>query len=192
MVEKDRIINLINRDRGSVGYKIPDLNIHRTFSPGEVKKVTFDEIEKLSWVDGGLALLKHYLIIDDPEAAEEILGHVEPEYFYTDEDIRTLLTEGTLDQLKDALQFGPRGVIELIKRDAVDLRLNNVKMREEILKATKFNVDNAIKIDELSNINNEDEAATSERRSEPIAARGQNLNGGRRSEPIKSKYKVVG
>ena len=99
MVEKDRIINLINRDRGSVGYKIPDLNIHRTFSPGEVKKVTFDEIEKLSWVDGGLALLKHYLIIDDPEAAEEILGHVEPEYFYTDEDIRTLLTEGTLDQL---------------------------------------------------------------------------------------------
>lgn len=192
MVEKDRIINLINRDRGSVGYKIPDLNIHRTFSPGEVKKVTFDEIEKLSWVDGGLALLKHYLIIDDPEAAEEILGHVEPEYFYTDEDIRTLLTEGTLDQLKDALQFGPRGVIELIKRDAVDLRLNNVKMREEILKATKFNVDNAIKIDELSNVNNEDEAATSERRSEPIAARSQNSNSGRRSEPIKSKYKVVG
>jgi hypothetical protein len=192
MVEKDRIINLINRDRGSVGYKIPDLNIHRTFSPGEVKKVTFDEIEKLSWVDGGLALLKHYLIIDDPEAAEEILGHVEPEYFYTDEDIRTLLTEGTLDQLKDALQFGPRGVIELIKKDAVDLRLNNVKMREEILKATKFNVDNAIKIDELSNVNNEDEEATSERRSEPIAARGQNSNSGRRSEPIKSKYKVVG
>ena len=169
MVEKDRIINLINRDRGSVGYKIPDLNIHRTFSPGEVKKVTFDEIEKLSWVDGGLALLKHYLIIDDPEAAEEILGHVEPEYFYTDEDIRTLLTKGTLDQLKDALQFGPRGVIELIKRDAVDLRLNNVKMREEILKATNFNVDNAIKIEELSNIDNKDEAATPQRRSEPIA-----------------------
>ena len=192
MVEKDRIINLINRDRGSVGYKIPDLNIHRTFSPGEVKKVTFDEIEKLSWVDGGLALLKHYLIIDDPEAAEEILGHVEPEYFYTDEDIRTLLTKGTLDQLKDALQFGPRGVIELIKRDAVDLRLNNVKMREEILKATNFNVDNAIKIEELSNIDNKDEAATPQRRSEPIAARGQNSNGGRRSEPIKSKYKVVG
>lgn len=193
MVSKDKIINLTNRDHGSVGYRIPDLNIHRTFSGGETKRVTFNEIEQLSWVDGGKALLKHYLIIQDPEAAEEILGKVEPEYFYTDKDVKKLLTEGTLDQLKDTLQYGPKGVIDLIKQDAVEVKLNNNEMREEIFKATNFNVTNAINNELVTNETSEPKAATSQRRSQPITASGSNLStSSRRSEPItESKYKVV-
>ena len=193
MVSKDKIINLTNRDHGSVGYRIPDLNIHRTFSAGETKKVTFNEIEQLSWVDGGKALLKHYLIIQDPEAAEEILGEVEPEYFYTDKDIKKLLKEGTLDQLKDTLQYGPKGVIDLVKQEAVDMKLNNNDMRDEIFKATNFNVTNAINNELATNENEEPKAATTGRRSEPITATKSNsTTSGRRSEPItESKYKVV-
>lgn len=193
MVSKDKIIELTNRDHGSVGYRIPDLNIHRTFSAGETKKVTFNEIEQLSWVDGGKALLKHYLIIQDPEAAEEILGEVQPEYFYTQKDVKKLLTEGTLDQLKDTLEYGPKGVIDLVKQEAVELKLNNNAMREEIQKTTHFNVTNAINNDLISKENSEDEAATTQRRSEPITATKSNFTtSGRRSEPItESKYKVV-
>jgi hypothetical protein len=193
MVSKDKIIELTNRDHGSVGYRIPDLNIHRTFSAGETKKVTFNEIEQLSWVDGGKALLKHYLIIQDPEAAEEILGEVQPEYFYTQKDVKKLLTEGTLDQLKDTLEYGPKGVIDLVKQEAVELKLNNNAMREEIQKTTHFNVTNAINNDLISKENNENEAATTQRRSEPITATKSNsTTSGRRSEPItESKYKVV-
>jgi len=193
MVSKDKIIELTNRDHGSVGYRIPDLNIHRTFSAGETKKVTFNEIEQLSWVDGGKALLKHYLIIQDPEAAEEILGEVQPEYFYTQKDVKKLLTEGTLDQLKDTLEYGPKGVIDLVKQEAVELKLNNNAMREEIQKTTHFNVTNAINNDLISKENSEDEAATTQRRSEPITATKSNsTTSGRRSEPItESKYKVV-
>ena len=191
MISKDKIINLTNRDHGSVGYRIPDLNIHRTFSPGETKKVTFNEIEQLSWVDGGKALLKHYLIIQDPEAVEEILGDVEPEYFYTDKEVKKLLTEGTLDQLKDTLEYGPKGVIDLVKKEAVDLKLNDVAKREESFKTTKFNVDNAIKNEAISSEEDDTKAATPHRRSQPIAAMGQNSDTGRRSEPVKSNYNVI-
>lgn len=193
MVSKDKIIELTNRDHGSVGYRIPDLNIHRTFSAGETKKVTFNEIEQLSWVDGGKALLKHYLIIQDPEAAEEILGEVQPEYFYTQKDVKKLLTEGTLDQLKDTLEYGPKGVIDLVKQEAVELKLNNNAMREEIQKTTHFNVTNAINNDLISKENSEDEAATTQRRSKPItASESETTTSSRRSEPItESKYKVV-
>ena len=91
MVDKNKEIRLTNRDNGSAGYTIEDLGIHRRFSPGETKTVTFDEIEKLSWAKGGKEMLRDYLIIEDKEAAEEILGEVEPEYFYTKETIDKLL-----------------------------------------------------------------------------------------------------
>ena len=45
MVEKNREIKLTNRDNGTVGYTIPDLNLHRTFSGGETKTITFEELE---------------------------------------------------------------------------------------------------------------------------------------------------
>ena len=99
MVEKNREIKLTNRDNGTVGYTIPDLNLHRTFSGGETKTITFEELEKLAWVKGGLNLLKNYLIIQDEDAVKEILGDVEPEYYYTKDTVRTLLKDGSLEQL---------------------------------------------------------------------------------------------
>ena len=193
MVDKQKLISLTNRDGGRVGYTIPDMgNLHRTFIPGETKMVTYEELEKLSWVDGGRSLLKNYLIIGDKEAAEEILGEIEPEYYYTKDEVRTLLTQGSLEQLQDALEFAPEGVVELIKKEAVELPVNNVAMRKEILNATKFNVDKAIEINEESQETEESSsAATSKRRSTPVAATSQNSTTSRKSEPIQSKYKII-
>ena len=55
----------------------------------------------------------------------------EPEYFYTDKEIRELLTKGTLDQLKDCLDFAPEGVIDIIKKMDLskfekELKKNNI------------------------------------------------------------------
>lgn len=182
MVEKNREIKLTNRDNGEVGYTIPDLNLHRSFSSGETKTVTFEEIEKLSWSRGGLPLLKNYLIIQDKEAAEEILGHVEPEYFYTKDTVKTLLTEGTLEQLQDTLEFAPKGVIDLVKKEAVDLPVNNVAMRKEILNKTKFNVDKAVEIKEASLEDENEEETTSQRRAAPVSTKKE--ESGRRTTPI--------
>ena len=174
MVDKQKIITLINRGAGRAGYSIPEMGgLHRTFAPNEKKEVTFEEIEKLSWVDGGRAILKDYLIIADEEAAQEILGVVEPEYFYTIREVKKLLEKGSLSQLQDALEFAPEGVIDVIKKEAVESNLNDVAKRQEIQKATHFSVDKAIEINnEANNVednNQKSEEVISKRRAQPIA-----------------------
>ena len=201
MVEKDRIIKLTNRDTGSVGYTLDDTGAHRRFTAGETKEITFDELERLSWARGGKELLRDYLIIQDEEAAREILGNIEPEYFYTKETVQKLLTEGTLEQLQDTLEFGPKGVIDLVKQEAVELQVNNVAMRKEIQKQTSFNVDKAIEINEESKEDGEKKhAATTQRRANPIAA-SEEKKLTRRTNAVetnsitsgknKNKYKII-
>jgi len=199
MVEKDRIIPLLNRDTGSVGYTLEDTGTHRRFTPGETKKVTFDEIEKLSWAKGGKELLRDYLIIMDEEAAREILGDIEPEYFYTKDTVKKLLKDGTLEQLQDTLEFAPKGVVELVKQEAVEMKLDSNVKREEIQKKTSFNVDRAIQINEESKEDGElnNNAATHQRRANPIAA-SEEKSSGRRANVIQnkpttsgSKYKIL-
>lgn len=146
-MNKDTMIKVRNRDNGTVLYKIPELNgLRRVFQPKEVKEVSFNELKKLSYLPGGMALLKDSLVIQDDEAVAALLGEVEPEYNYTPEDIKKLLQEGTLDELLDCLDFAPEGVTDLVKVIAVELPLNDVAKRDAILEKLHFNVTNAIKI----------------------------------------------
>ena len=193
MVEKDRIISLMNRDTGTVGYTLEDSGLHRRFTAGETKKVTFDEIEKLSWAPGGKELLREYLIIQDKEAAEEILGNVEPEYFYTRDTVKKLLTDGTLAQLQDTLEFAPKGVVDLVKQEAVEMKLDSNVKREEIQKATNFNVTRSIELNEDEDNSQDVEETTTHRRANPIAA-SEEKSTTRRAEAITtsgSKYKII-
>lgn len=146
-MNKDTLVKVRNRDSGAVLYKIPELNrLRRVFQPKEIKEVPFDELKKLSYLPGGMALLRDSLVIQDDEAVAALLGEVEPEYNYTPEDIKKLLQEGTLDELLDCLDFAPEGVTDLIKVIAVELPLNDVAKREAILEKLHFNVTNAIEI----------------------------------------------
>ena len=146
-MDKDTLVKVRNRDSGAVLYKIPELNgLRRVFQPKEVKEVPFDELRKLSYLPGGMALLRDSLVVQDDEAVAALLGEVEPEYNYTPEDIKKLLQEGTLDELLDCLDFAPEGVIDLIKVIAVELPLNDVAKRDAILEKLHFNVTNAIEI----------------------------------------------
>ena len=141
------LVKVQNRDNGSVGYTIPDLNnLHRTYQPNETKSITMDELRKLSYVPGGMEILRNYLVILDDEAREEILSDVEPEYYLTKDGVKKLLLEGTLDALLDCLDFAPSGVVDLVKDVAVEIELNDVKKRDAILNKTGFNVTNAINI----------------------------------------------
>lgn len=190
-IEKDTLIKVRNRDNGTVGYTIPDLgNLHRTFQPNEVKRLTFEEVQKLSWVPGGDVILRDYLVIEDNiEAVKEILGQVEPEYNYTEKEVKALLETGSLAQLQDALDFAPKGVIELIKDMSVNLPLNDVAKREAIFKATGFNITKAIEIN-LDTSEDNPQENQSARRAAPIntnAAAAETSK--RRSEPV--NYKVV-
>ena len=148
MLKKDTLIKVLNRDNGSVVYSIPEMNgLRRVYQSGEVKEVTFEELVKLSYLPGGRELLEDCLVItDSPEAIKELLGEVEPEYNYTKDDIIRIMTQGSLDEFLDCLDFAPEGVKDMIKKYAVELPLNDVAKREAILNKLGFNVDNAIRI----------------------------------------------
>ena len=169
MIEKDTLIKVKNRDSGTVGYTIPELgNLHRSFSKGETKEITMDELRKLSYISGGKILLQNYLIVQNQDALKELLSDdVEPEYYYGEEEIKKLLLTGSNDQLLDCLEFAPEGVIGLVKDLAVSLKINDISKRNIILEKTGFNVTNAIAINEET-IEGEGEQTKSSRRSAPV------------------------
>ena len=169
MIEKDTLIKVKNRDSGTVGYTIPELgNLHRSFSKGETKEITMDELRKLSYISGGKVLLQNYLIVQNQDALKELLSDdVEPEYYYGEEEIKKLLLTGSNDQLLDCLEFASEGVIGLVKDLAVSLKINDISKRNIILEKTGFNVTNAIAINEET-IEGEGEETKSSRRSAPV------------------------
>lgn len=146
-MEKDKLVKVINKYNGTVGYTVPDLKVHRNFYPGESKEVSFNELEQLSYAPGGYAILTEYLEIQDEDAINHLFRKTpEPEYHYSKEDIYKLMTTGTLDQFLDCLDFAPESVKEIIKDMAVDLPLNDVSKRNAILDKMGFDVNKAIEI----------------------------------------------
>lgn len=186
MLDKNTLISITNRDNGTVGYYVEDLDIRRNFMPKETKEITFNELQKLFTQPGGDNLVEGFFIIDNREAIEELLGNVEPEYFYTEKEVRQLLTSGTIEQLMDCLDFAPTGVIDLVKSIAVELKLSDINKREVILQKTGFSVTNAIKIDEEDKENNEKEEEKVSRRANPI-----NKEAVQRRAEAPKQYKVV-
>ena len=147
-MDRNTMIKVLNRDNGSVVYSIPEMNgLTRVFQSGETKEVSFEELQKLSYIPGGMYLLQNNLVIlDNKQAINLLLGEVEPEYSYTKEDIINLMKNGSLDEFLDCLDFAPQGVKDLIKNLSVELPLNDVSKREAIFNKLGFNVDNAIRI----------------------------------------------
>ena len=141
MLDKNTLIKVTNRDNGSVGYSIPDLgNLQRRFESGETKEISMEELRKLSYTIGGNVILKEYLLIHNKEAVEELLGTVEPEYYYGEEDVKNLLEKGSLDELKDCLDFAPEGTVELVKKVAVETELNDIRKRNAIKEAKTLHI----------------------------------------------------
>lgn len=140
-------IKVRNRHNGRVGYTIPDMNnLHRNYQPGETKIVDEQEILSLRNTPGGEYILFNYLVVEDEEVREDVVGDVEPEYFYTEADVKRLLLEGSADELEDCLNFAPIGVISLVKDLAVTLPCNDIVKRDLIFKKTGFNVSAAIEL----------------------------------------------
>lgn len=187
MLDKTSIIKITNRSTGIVGYSVPDLNIQRSFTPGETKEVTVEEVQRLSFTKGGKKLLEKYFILHNEDVVEEILGEVEPEYFYTEAEVKELLLRGSLEQLEDCLTFGNEGVFDMIKKLAVDLEINDISKRDLILKKLGYNVTNAINVSKMdSEEESEENEATSKRKSSPI-----NLDKPQRKAASPQKYKVT-
>ena len=137
--------NVKNRSAGVATYKIPKMGIRRTFSPGEVKQISDEELEKLTYRPGGMALLANFLQIMEPEAIAKVGLNPQPEYFMSEQDIAKMMTTGSLDEFLDCLDFAPPGVIDLVKKLSVSLPLGDINKRKALKEKTGFDCDAALK-----------------------------------------------
>jgi hypothetical protein len=150
-----KLISVRNRNNGSTGYSIPEKNLWRNFAPNETKKIPLEELQELQYQPGGDYMLKNLLIIEDQDALDVLNMQVEPEYNYTESDIRDILLNGTLDQLRDFLDFAPAGGIEICKEIAVKEEIPDVRKREIISQATGFDINSAIMVNKVMDAEDE-------------------------------------
>ena len=147
-ITKENLVEVTNRNNGTTGYTLSN-GLHRNFNIGETKKISMDELNELNVTPGGEYLLRNYLIINDKAALDFLNMDPEPEYYYTEDKVRQLLLEGSVEQLEDCLNFAPRGVIDLVKSVAVKLEIPDVRKRDLITEKTGFNVGNAIYVNKV-------------------------------------------
>ena len=137
--------NVKNRSAGVATYKIPELGVRRSFQAGEVKKISAEELEKLTYRPGGMALLANFLQIMEPEAIAKVGLRTEPEYNMSEKDIINLMKNGSLDEFLDCLDFAPPGVIDLIKKFSVSLPMTDFQKVNALKAKTGFDAAAALK-----------------------------------------------
>lgn len=157
-MENEKMVEVVNRSGGSLGYYIPDLKLNRVFAPNETKTIAESEIKALYFTSGGKQMLRDDLLVKDADLVDEIVGEVEPEYFYSESDVKNLLLTGSVDALKDCLEFGTEGVKAIAKNLAVELRINDISKREAIKEILGFDVTKAIEVIKASEEGVEKEA----------------------------------
>lgn len=186
MIDRERICLVTNRSPGAAGYALPDRHIRRIFNTKETKRIPYYELEELSTQPGGRELIYHYFYIEDEQVVREGLNiNPEPEYFLKESNIDSWLQTSTLDEFKDALDFAPAGVKELIKTHSVSLPLSDMNKINAIKKQLGYDVAMAIKNEQATVEDGTPELETKERRVQKPAE----AETGRRTTP---KYKVVG
>ena len=167
-MDMKKLFKVKNRSASEVVYSIPEDGIRRPFAPGEVKRISYEELQKLSYQPGGREIMTNFLQIESEEVTSELNIKREVEYDMSEEQIIELLRSGSLDAFLDALDFAPTGVIDLIKTFAVQLPLNDVEKCNALKEKTGFDVMTAIKND-IADKTVEEAAPVAERRVKPAA-----------------------
>lgn len=143
----NKMLTVKNRSASMVVYRIPEDGVRREFAPGETKKIAYSELEKLTYQSGGRNLMENFLQITDEAAINDLSIHTENEYFMSEEQIVDLIVNGSLDAFLDCLDYAPVGIIDLVKKFAVSIPMNDMPKRQALLEKTGFDVSKAISME---------------------------------------------
>ena len=133
-----------NRSTSIVSYSVPDLNVKREFSAGEIKEIPQQELEILLQQPGGRVILTEYLQVSKEDIVCLDVIQPEQEYFYSDEDVKNIMRNGSLDEFLDMLDFAPEGVMDMIKTYAVQLPLTDLYKVNALREKTGFDSSKAL------------------------------------------------
>lgn len=188
-MDKEKIYEVKNRSSSVVVYSIPEDGVKRTFQPGETKRISFKELEKLTFQSGGQMIINNYLLIKDTEPLQDLNVKPEPEYYLTEPQIIELIKNGSVDQFLDCLDFAPAGVIELVKDLSIKVPLSDYQKRQALKDKIGFDLDAALRHIEEEKA---EMRADSENAIEPAApqrrVKTEETAPGRRTD---GKYKIV-
>lgn len=171
MVNKEKRVKVVNRASGSLAYKIDTLRVTRHWrKPGDYLNISIAELLELKTVKGGQSLLENYVIIEDEEALSVLFPdqELEPEYKYGIKEIEVLLYEADTEQLLDALDFAPKGVLDLIKSKSAEKLPNTTAKIEAINKKFKIDLNKVNEFYQEKEIKEESPEPTRRRRTAPI------------------------
>lgn len=172
----DKMCKVTNRSAGRVIYNIPEDHIRREFYNKETKVIALSELEKLAQQPGGRKLIYNYLSIQDADTVGHLVNRpIEPEYWLTEDKIPEWMNTCSLDEFKDALDFAPEGIKDLLKKYAVSLPLNDFAKRQAMFEQLGFNVTKAIE-----NSGEEGESAKTGKSAERRVIRNENAETQRR------------
>lgn len=143
-MDKKKIYNVKNRSASFIVVRIPELGIRREFSPGESQRMTFEELEKLSFQPGGRELMASFLQVMEDEVNNELNIPREAEYYMSEQQIVDLMRSGSLEQFEDCLDFAPIGVIDLVKEIAIKMPLTDTIKIQVLKDKTGFDVIRAL------------------------------------------------
>jgi hypothetical protein len=194
MDNKDRVFSVTNRSASRVHYELPEIGIKaRVFEPGETKRnIKYAELEALTYIPGGMELIKEYLQVKDESVREELVGDVEPEYHMDNEAVKKLILEGSMDEWLDALDFAPDGVIDLIKEFSAELPLTDTRKMQAFQEKKGVNLANMIQLrQEEIREERESAAATATDRRVAPASEAPKEEAPSKRRTTGSKYKVV-
>ena len=144
MIARDTVYNVKNRSASMVVYRITERNIRREWQPGETKRITFEELEQLSYQAGGKELMANFLQVVEEEVTADLGINRQPEYDMSEQQVIELILHGSVDAFLDALDFAPIGVVDLIKKFSVSLPITDMEKRVALKAKTGFDVDKAI------------------------------------------------
>ncbi len=167
MLKDTDLVVVRNRNNGSTGYSL-DKNFHREFEYNETKKIPLSELKHLTFVPGGQYILDNYLVVESQEALDALNMTVEPEYFYTEEQVEDILFNGSIDAFADFLDFAPNGALELAKTIAIKEQIPDVRKRNMLSEKTGLNINNAIMVNEIMDADDEPEVTEEKQRRVPI------------------------
>lgn len=167
---RDSKIKVTNRSNGTVILKVQDRHFRAELNPKETRVLNYGDILDVAAQPGGRNLIYNFLLIQDAEALRQGLNvKEEPEYWLTEEKIPSWMNTCSLDEFKDALQFAPQGVLDLIKKYAVSQPLNDMAKRIAIKDALQFDVTLAIANNEKSGEDETVNASSARRRSASVS-----------------------
>lgn len=163
-VQDNALIEVQNLTNHQVVYISYD-GKRQAFEGQQIKKIRAEELRQLGYSKGGLRLIREFLSIKNQELAREFNisdDSFEHEYQWTRADVDNVLLHGSMDALRDALDFAPDGIIDLIVDRAVYLRIADVNKRKVIAESTGRDINNMITVLENTEASVEDDSAASQ------------------------------